>query len=86
MSRTQHLTRAEFTGARIRPTRRRARTRLTKVAPDYYHPNVDRPVNGGAWPGGIGFNAGQRRRREAREAKRFGRRRDRRRRERELLT
>ena len=85
MSRTRHLTRAEFCGDRIRATRRRAKTRLTKVVSDYYHPNVDRPVNGGAWPGGIGFNAGQRRRRDAREDKRLGRRRDRRRRERELL-
>jgi len=85
VSRTRHLTRAEFVGDVLRPRRRRAPTRLTKIWPAYRHPNVDRPRNNGAWPGGIGFNAGQRRRREAREDKLLGRRRERRRLNREVL-
>lgn len=77
MSRTQHLTREESAG-NTRPTRRHARTRLTKLGDRSYFPNSDRPKNGGNhW--GHSNNAGQRRRKEARVAKVLGRRLERRR-------
>lgn len=77
MSRTRHLTRKESDDG-SRPTRRRARTRLTKLGDLVYFPNSDRPKNdGNRW--GRSNNVGQRRRREARVAKVIGRRLDRRR-------
>ena len=77
MSRTRHLTRAECAN-NTRPTRRSAKTRLTKRGDLYYFPNTDRPKNAGnQWR--AGYNAGQRRRKEAREAKVLGRRIERRR-------
>jgi hypothetical protein len=82
MSRTHHLTRVEFAD-NSRPTRHRAKTRLTKRAPAWSWPNNDRPKNAGNHYG-LGFNAGQRRRKEARVAKVLGRRLDRRRRNREV--
>ena len=82
MSRTKHLTRAEV-NAKSRPTRRRAKSRLTKSGKTtmYYWPCVDRPKNdGNQWR--PGFSAGQRRRKEQREDKILGRRLERRRRNR----
>jgi hypothetical protein len=77
LSRTQHLTRKEFAD-NSRPTRARARTRLTKLGDRSYFPTTDRPVNAGnQWCGG--YNAGQRRREEARRTKVIGRRLERRR-------
>jgi hypothetical protein len=84
MSRTRHLTHAEL-WENSRPTRARAKTRLTKLHQWYwYWPNTDRPKNAGNHYG-VGFHAGQRRRKEARVAKILGRRLDRRRRNREGL-
>jgi hypothetical protein len=79
VSRTRHLTRAEFAD-NSRPTRARAKTRLTKLklSAVWYWPNADRPKNAGNHYG-HGFNAGQRRRKEVRVAKVIGRRLDRRR-------
>jgi len=85
MSRTKHLTRAEA-DASSRPTRKRAKSRLTKHAhvANWYEPNQDRPANrGNKWR--AGNNAGQRRRKVQREAKVIGRRLERRRLNRELL-
>lgn len=80
MSRTKHLTQAEF-AANSRPTRRRAKTRLTKEKREWHWPNSDRPKNAGN-NYGLNNNAGQRRRKEARVAKVIGRRLERRRRSR----
>ena len=84
MSRTRHLTRAEST-ANSRPTRHRAKTRLTKLGGlAFYFPNTDRPKNAGnVWR--PGYNTGQRRRKEAAQAKVIGRRLERRRVDRSLL-
>jgi hypothetical protein len=77
MSRTYHPTRAEIAHS-TRATRRRAKTRLTKLGDSHYWPCPDRPKNAGNhW--GRSNNAGQRRRKEARIAKVIGRRLDRRR-------
>ena len=77
MSRTRHATRAQIEN-NTRPTRRRAKTRLTKLGDSHYWPHTDRPVNAGNhW--GVGFNAGQRHRKEQRDAKIIGRRLERRR-------
>lgn len=77
MSRTQHLTSAEAAN-NARPTRQRAKTRLTKLGDRSYFPNTDRPKNAGnQWR--AGYNAGQRRRKEQRDAKILGRRLERRR-------
>ncbi|HSX22561.1 MAG TPA: hypothetical protein VLE97_07295 [Gaiellaceae bacterium] len=83
MSRTRHLTRYEA-GANARPTRRRAKTRLTKLGDRTYWPNPDRPKNAGNdW--GASNNAGQRRRKDQREQKVLGRRLERRRLNRSLV-
>jgi len=77
VSRTQHLTQTEAAN-NARPTRRRAKTRLTKLGDRSYWPNADRPKNtGNQWRHGYG--AGRRRRKETREAKVLGRRLERRR-------
>lgn len=77
MSRTAHLTQTEAAN-NARPTRRRAKTRLTKLGDRSYWPNADRPKNAGnQWRHGYG--AGKRRRKETREAKVLGRRLERRR-------
>lgn len=82
MSRTHHLTRAEVT-SNSRATRRRAKTRLTKISGRSYFPVTDRPKNAGnQWH--PGHNAGQRRRKEQREGKVIGRRLARRRLNREV--
>ena len=82
MSRTHHATRAEIEGKTL-PTRHRAKTRLTKLG-DHYWPNTDRPLNAGNhWS--YGFNAGQRHRKEQRQAKIIGRRLERRRLNRSLV-
>lgn len=85
MSRTKHLTRAEAAN-KSRPTRRRAKTRLTKLGDrDYahYRSSTDRPKNAGnQWR--PGFNSGQRLRKDQRAAKILGRRLDRRRLDRSL--
>ena len=82
MSRTQHLTRQESDN-NSRPTRRRARTRLTKLGDRIYFGNSDRPKNAGNHWGST--NAGQRRRREAHASKVIGRRLERRRLNRSLV-
>lgn len=62
MSRTHHLTSREADD-NSRATRRRAKTRLTKLGDRLYWPNADRPKNAGnAWR--YGFSAGQRHRKE----------------------
>lgn len=79
MSRTKHLTRAEVTN-KSRPTRRRAKSRLTKSGEttSYYWLNSDRPKNAGnQWR--PGKHGGQRHRKEQREDKILGRRLERRR-------
>lgn len=84
MSRTHHLTQAEASD-NSRATRRRARTRLTKLGGQWYVPSTDRPKNAGnQWR--PGHNAGQRHRKEQRHAKVLGRRLARRRRNREELS
>ncbi len=83
MSRTRHATRAEIETNK-RPTRRRAKTRLTKLGDQHYWPHTDRPLNAGNhWS--YGFNAGQRRRKEQRQEKIIGRRLERRRLNRSLV-
>jgi len=83
VSRTHHLTRAEFE-SHARPTRRRAKTRLTKLGDQSYFPNADRPKNdGNQWR--HGFSAGQRHRKEQRRVKVIGRRLERRRLNRSVL-
>lgn len=77
MSRTQHLTRTEAEN-NSRATRQRAKTRLTKLGGQSYFSGGDRPKNAGnQWR--AGYNAGQRRRKEQRDAKILGRRLERRR-------
>jgi hypothetical protein len=77
VSRTHHLTQAEADN-NSRPTRRRAKTRLTKIGDRSYWPNTDRPKNtGNQWR--YGYSAGQRHRKEVRDAKVLGRRLERRR-------
>jgi hypothetical protein len=87
MSRTRHLTQRER-AENSRATRRRAKTRLTKLAKldgmAFYFGNTDRPKNAGN-NYGTGFNAGQRRRKEARIEKVLGRRLERRRLNRSLV-
>lgn len=83
MSRTQHLTRYEA-DHNSRPTRKRAKTRLTKLGDRHCWPSTDRPRNAGnRWR--PGFNAGQRHRKDQRDAKIIGRRLERRRLDRSLL-
>lgn len=83
MSRTQHLTYAEAAN-NSRPTRQRAKTRLTKLGDRSYWPSGIRPKNAGnQWR--PGYSQGQRSRKEARQAKVIGRRLDRRRLDRSLL-
>lgn len=83
MSRTQHLTRTERDN-NLRPTRKRAKTRLTKLGDSHYWPNTDRPKNAGnQWR--AGNNSGQRRRKDQRDAKIVGRRLERRRLNRSLV-
>ena len=77
MSRTSHLTSSQAEH-NTRSTRRRAKTRLTKLGDRSYFPSTDRPKNdGNHWQGG--FNAGQRHRKDQRQAKVLGRRLERRR-------
>jgi len=87
MSRTHHLTQRER-DENSRATRRRAKTRLTKLGKlkgfAFYFGNTDRPQNAGN-NYGVGFNAGQRRRNEARVEKVIGRRLERRRLKRSLI-
>jgi len=81
MSRTHHIT-MQGTIAGESPTRHRNPTRLTKHIPwDFYWPAFKaRPRNAGAYTGGLwGGDAGQRRRKAARDRKRNGRRKERRR-------
>jgi hypothetical protein len=83
MSRTKHLTRAEADN-KSRPTRARAKTRLTKLGDRLYFGNSDRPKNeGNTWK--FGYNSGKRHRKETRQAKVIGRRLERRRLDRSLL-
>lgn len=83
MSRTKHLTQAQADN-NSRPTRARAKSRLTKLGDRLYFGNTDRPKNeGNAWR--PGYNAGKRHRKEARQAKVIGRRLERRRLDRSLL-
>lgn len=77
MSRTHHLTRGE-----MRPTRARAKTRLTNPlktgGQTYFSDETNRPRNAGNhWM--AGNNRGQRSRKEQRLDKIFGKRRERRR-------
>lgn len=82
MSRTRHLTQADAQSS-ARATRRRARTRLTKLGGLTHLPSTDRPKNAGNhWR--PGYNAGQRRRKERQQAKIVGRRLERRRLNREI--
>lgn len=84
MSRTRHATRTEIEGA-TRPTRRRAKTRLTKLGARRYWPEVARPLNAGNhW--GSGFKGGKHLRRDQRDAKVIGRRLERRRLNRKTLS
>src|SRR5438552_1815314 len=77
MSRTHHPTQAELE-SNTRPTRRRAKTRLTKFGDRSYWPSGLRPKNiGNPWR--FGYSQGQRSRKEARENKVIGRRLERRR-------
>lgn len=83
MSRTRHLTRHEAAD-NSRATRRRAKTRLTKLGDRLYWPNSDRPKNAGnEWR--AGNNSGQRHRKDQREQKILGRRLERRRLNRSLV-
>lgn len=83
MSRTHHLTASEADN-NSRPTRQRAKTRLTKLGDWLYWPNADRPKNeGNQWR--YGFSSGQRHRKEHREQKILGRRLERRRLNRSLV-
>jgi hypothetical protein len=57
MRRTNHLTQADAAN-NLRPTRARAKTRLTKLGDRLYFGNTDRPKNdGNAWR--PGYNAGR---------------------------
>ena len=83
MSRTHHATHHEIEN-NTRPTRRRAKTRLTKLGDRHYWAPPDRPLNAGNhWS--FGFNAGQRHRKEHRQEKILGRRLERRRLNRSLV-
>ena len=82
MSRTHHLTLAEA-ASNSRATRHRAKTRLTKLGDRSYFQSADRPKNAGnQWR--PGHAAGQRRRKDQRQAKVLGRRIERRRLNREV--